>query len=75
MAGFVNQEIGEIDEEEIGGVGVSVDEEESVENEPGDGGEARGGFPFAEVFVEPVHGDRVAAVGRGRRDSFWIVGL
>jgi len=63
MAGFVNHEIGEINEEEIGGVGVGVEEKEDVENEPGAGAEAGDGFPFAGVFDRPVHEDRVAAVG------------
>ena len=56
MAGFVNHEIDEIGDEEIGGVGVGVEEKEDVENEPGAGAEAGDGFPFTEVFDEPVHG-------------------
>ena len=55
MAGFVDHEIREINEEEIGGVGVGVEKEEEVGDEPGSDGEAGDGFPFAEVFVEPVH--------------------
>jgi len=62
MAGFVDHEIGEIDEEEIGGVGVGVQEEEKVGSKTGSGTQAGDGFPFAEVFAEPVHGNRVAAV-------------
>lgn len=65
MAGFVNHEVDEIREKEIGSVGVGVEEEEDVENEPDASAEARDGFPFAEVFVEPVHEDRVAAGGSG----------
>ena len=37
MAGFVNYEIDEIREKEIGGIGVGIEEEEDVENEPGAG--------------------------------------
>jgi hypothetical protein len=55
MAGFVNHEIDEIGEEEIGSVEPGVEEEEDVENEPGAGAETGDGLPFAEVFVEPVH--------------------
>src|SRR5271165_4756102 len=50
MASFVNHEIDEIGEEEIGSVGPGVEEEEDVENKPGAGAEAGDGFPFAEVF-------------------------
>jgi hypothetical protein len=64
MAGFVNHEIGKIDEEEIRGVGVGVKEEKEVENKPNGDIESWDGFPFAEIFVEPVHEDRVTAEGR-----------
>jgi len=60
MAGFVNHEIDEIGKEEIGGVGVGVEEEKDVENKPGAGAEAGDGFPCTEVFDGPVHGNRVA---------------
>src|SRR5208337_2033087 len=50
-------------EEEIDGVEPGVEEEEDVESEPGPGAEAGDGFPFSEVFVEPVHEDRVATGG------------
>ena len=55
VAGFVNHEIDEIGEEEIGGVEPGVEEEEDVENEPGAGAEAGDGFPVVEVFEGPVH--------------------
>jgi hypothetical protein len=65
MAGFVDHEVDEIGEKEIGGVEPGVEEKEDVENEPGAGAETRDGFPFAEVFEAQVHGNRVAAVGAG----------
>ena len=69
MAGFVNGEIGEIDDEKIGCVEGGVEEKEGVEDEPGDAGESGDGFPCAkivggEIFEELGHDGSVAA-GRG----------
>ena len=57
MACFVDGEIGEIDDEEIGRVEGGVAEEERVEDEPGDAGGFGDGFPFAEVVGRKILGE------------------
>jgi len=68
MAGFVDGEIGEVDEKEIGGVEGGVEEEERVEEEPGDAGGFGDGFPFAEVVGGEIF------EGRGHEGSVAMVG-
>jgi len=57
MARFMDGEIGEIDDEEIGRVEGGVAEEESVEDDPGDAGGFGDGFPFAEVVGRKILGE------------------
>ena len=61
MAGFVNGEIGEIDDEKIGRVERGVEEEEGVEDGPGDAGGFGDRLPLAEAFSEIEHERSVAA--------------
>jgi len=60
MAGFVDEEIGEIDEEKIWRVDGGVKKEKRVDDEPGDAGDFRDGFPFVEIVGELNHSRRVA---------------
>ena len=65
MAGFVNGEIVEVNEEKIGCAERGVEEEESVEDEPGDAGGFGDRFPFAEV----VRGNIRRAWARRKRSN------
>ena len=69
MADFMNGEIGEIDEQEIGRVERGVEEEENVEDEPGDAGGLGDGFPLAEAFSEIEHERSVAAAVCKEKDG------
>jgi hypothetical protein len=61
MAGFVDHEVDEIGREEAGGVAEDVEEEERVDEKPGDAGEARDGVPGSGFGEMQRHGSRVAA--------------
>ena len=61
MAGFVNGEIGEVDDEKVWRVEGGVEEKEGIADEPGDAGGLGDGLPVAEAFGKIEHGGRVAA--------------
>ena len=67
VSSFVDKEIGEINEEKIGGVNCGVNKENKVGDEPGNAGDAGHGFPFVEVAGEREHEERVATDGRRER--------
>ncbi len=68
MAGFVNGEIGEVDEKEIGRVERGIEEEESVEDEPGDAGGFGDRLPLAEIAGREIF------EGRGHEGSVAMAG-
>jgi hypothetical protein len=68
MAAFVDDQIDVVEDEEAGAVCEGVEEEEGVETEPGDSGDARDGLPFAEFFFEGWHwskGSKPDSAGKG----------
>src|SRR5258708_35337092 len=67
MAGFVDHRIDEVGEEEARGVAEGVEEEESVDDEPGDAGDAGDGVPGLRFGEGARHGSRLAGGGGGLR--------
>jgi len=74
MAGFMDGEVGKVNEKKIGCAERGVEEEQGVEDQPGDAGGFGDGFPFAEVvrgemFDESGHEESVAMAGCGEKDG------
>src|SRR5262249_2184021 len=72
MTGFVDEEIGKVDEKEVVGAEGGVKEEERVGNEPGYARDFGNGFPFAqivggEIVREGGHETRVASGRNGKK--------
>jgi len=59
MAGFVDHEVDEIGKEKTGGVAEGVEEEERIDEEPGDSGIAGDGIPGLGFRKIERHGNRV----------------
>jgi hypothetical protein len=64
VAGFVDHEVGQIEEQEGGGVAPGIDEKEEVEDQAKGAAEARDARPVVEV---EVHEKRLAIAVFGRR--------
>ena len=62
MAGFVDHEIGEIEEEETGAIVGGVEKKEKIEGDGNEGDWAGDGLPFFEGNGGPFHETRVARV-------------
>ena len=67
MAGLVDHQVDEVGKEKAGGVVKGVEEEESVDDEPGDAGDAGDGIPRFGFGERERHGIRVATEKRELR--------
>jgi hypothetical protein len=59
MAGFVNGQIGEVQEEKAGAIESRIKEEQCVERESDDGAGTRDGFPIVEQDGSPSIGRKI----------------
>jgi hypothetical protein len=65
MAGFVDHQIDEVGEQEAAGVAEGVEEEKSVDEEPGDASDSGDGLPGLGFGERERHGIRVATPWSG----------